>query len=41
MSAYGVPINKLFPVEIDTWEIVDGRLILQYNQDHSVQYARH
>ena len=31
--AYGVSVNRLFPVEIDTWEIVDGRLILQYNLD--------
>jgi hypothetical protein len=23
----------LFPVEIDTWEIIDGRLVLQYSLD--------
>ncbi|MDD4457980.1 MAG: YHS domain-containing (seleno)protein, partial [Syntrophotalea acetylenica] len=28
--AFGVSIGVLFPVEIDTWEIVDGRLVLQY-----------
>lgn len=37
--AYGVSINRLFPVEIDTWEIVDGRLILQYNQDIKRKFA--
>ncbi|MFH2044878.1 MAG: YHS domain-containing (seleno)protein [Pseudomonadota bacterium] len=31
--AYGVSLGVLFPVEIDTWEIVDGRLVLQYNLD--------
>ncbi len=31
---YGVgAANKLFPVEIDTWQIVDGRLILNLNPD--------
>lgn len=39
--AYGVSINKLFPVEIDTWEVVDGRLILQYNQDVKKKFAEH
>ena len=38
--AYGVSINKLFPVEIDTWEIVDGQLFLQYNQDIKRKFAR-
>jgi YHS domain-containing protein len=38
--AYGVSINKLFPVEIDTWEIVDGRLVLQYNQDIRHKFAQ-
>jgi len=37
--AYGVSINRLFPVEIDTWEIVDGRLVLQYNQDIKHKFA--
>lgn len=38
--AFGVSIKKLFPVEIDTWEIVDGRLILQYNQDIKHKFAQ-
>ena len=38
--AYGVSIKKLFPVEIDTWEIVDGRLFLQYNQDVKRKFAQ-
>jgi YHS domain-containing protein len=38
--AYGVSINRLFPVEIDTWEIVDGRLILQYSQDVKRKFAQ-
>ncbi len=29
--AFGVSIGVLFPVEINTWEIIDGRLVLQYN----------
>lgn len=28
--AFGISIGVLFPVEIDTWEIIDGRLVLQY-----------
>lgn len=31
--AFGVSIGVLFPVEIDTWEIIDGRLVLQYSSD--------
>ena len=31
--AFGVSIGVLFPVEIDTWEIVDGRLVLQYSAE--------
>jgi len=31
--AYGVAIDVLFPVEIDTWEIIDGRLVLQFSQE--------
>lgn len=27
---FGVSLGVLFPVEIDTWEIVDGTLLLQY-----------
>jgi YHS domain-containing protein len=29
--AFGVSLGVLFPVEIDTWEIIDGRLVLQFN----------
>jgi len=29
--AYGVSLGVLFPVETDTWEIIDGQLVLQYN----------
>ncbi len=31
--AFGVSIGVLFPVEIDTWEIIDGRLVLQYSRE--------
>jgi YHS domain-containing protein len=31
--AYGVSLGVLFPVEIDTWEIIEGRLVLQYSLD--------
>jgi YHS domain-containing protein len=31
--AYGVALGVLFPVEIDTWEIIDGRLVLQFSQE--------
>jgi YHS domain-containing protein len=31
--AYGVSLGVLFPVEIETWEIIDGRLVLQYSLD--------
>jgi hypothetical protein len=29
----GVAMNQLYPVEIDTWQIVEGRLILNKNRD--------
>ena len=29
--AFGVSLGVLFPVEIATWEIIDGRLVLQFN----------
>ena len=29
--AYGVSLGVLFPVSIDTWEILDGRLVLQFS----------
>jgi len=31
--AYGVSFGVFFPVEIDTWEIIDGRLVLQFSLD--------
>ncbi len=31
--AFGVSLGVLFPVEIDTWEIINGHLVLQYSQD--------
>lgn len=37
--AFGVSIGKLFPVEIDTWEIIDGRLTLQFSQDIKKMFA--
>jgi YHS domain-containing protein len=38
--AYGVSIGQFFPVEIDTWEIVDGRLILQFSDDIKHEFAK-
>lgn len=31
--AFGVSLGVLFPVEIDTWEIIDDRLVLQFSQE--------
>jgi YHS domain-containing protein len=31
--AYGVSLGYLFPVDISTWEIVDGRLVLQFSPE--------
>ena len=31
--AFGLTLGGFFPVEIDTWEIIDGRLVLQFNQE--------
>ncbi len=31
--AYGVSLGVLFPVEIGTWVIINGRLILQFSQE--------
>ena len=39
--AYGISVGKLFPVEIETWEIVDGRLLLQFNQSVKTKFAEH
>jgi len=39
--AYGVSIDVLAPVEIDTWEIVDGRLVLQFSQEARQKFGVH
>jgi YHS domain-containing protein len=31
--AYGVGLNKLFPVDINTWQVRDGKLYLNLNAD--------
>ena len=31
--AFGVSLGVFFPVEIDTWEIIDGRLTLNYSKE--------
>jgi YHS domain-containing protein len=31
--AYGVGLNKLFPVDISTWQVRDGKLFLNLNHD--------
>ena len=31
--SYGVSVGALFPVDIDTWQIVDGKLYLNLNPD--------
>ena len=31
--AFGMALGVYFPVEIDTWEIIDGQLVLNYSQD--------
>jgi len=31
--AFGVSLGVLFPIEIDTWEIINGRLVLQFSQE--------
>ena len=38
--AFGVSLGVLFPVDIDTWEIVDGRLILQFNDVFKQEFAK-
>ena len=36
--AYGVSINKLFPVDINTWQIRGGKLYLNLNPDIRVKF---
>lgn len=38
--AFGVSIGVLFPVEIDTWEVIDGRLVLQYSAEVKGMFER-
>ena len=38
--AFGVANNLLFPVEIDTWEVIDDRLVLQYSQDVKQMFSK-
>ena len=33
--AYGVSLGKLFPIEVDTWQVIDGSLVL--NKDLEVK----
>jgi YHS domain-containing protein len=37
--AYGVSLDVLAPVDIDTWEIIDGRLYLQFSQATKEKFA--
>ena len=39
--AYGLGLGVLFPVEIDTWEIIDGRLVLQFSLDVKQKFSEH
>ena len=38
--AYGVSRGKTVPVKIETWEIVNGRLLLQYDLDVKGKFDR-
>jgi YHS domain-containing protein len=38
--AYGVAKGGLYPVEIDTWQIVEGRLMLNYDDEVSHKFDR-
>ncbi len=37
--AYGVALGLCVPVEIDTWEIFDGRLVLQYSLEFKQKFG--
>ena len=37
--AYGVSLEVLAPVDIDTWEIMDGRLYLQFSHATKDKFA--
>ena len=36
--AFGVSLGVFFPVEIDTWEIINGQLLLNYSKDISAKF---
>lgn len=36
--AFGASKGKLFPVEIDTWQIAGGRLMFNHNQEIKAQF---
>ena len=36
--AYGVSINKVFPVDISTWQVRNGKLYLNLNPDIRVKF---
>jgi len=38
--SYGVSLDVLAPVDIDTWEIIDGRLYLQFSQATQKKFAQ-
>jgi len=38
--AFGVSKNKLVPIEVDAFEIVNGRLLLQYDKDVRDQFNK-
>jgi YHS domain-containing protein len=38
--AYGVSLDVLAPVDIDTWEIIDGRLYLQFSEATKEKFAK-
>ena len=37
--AYGVALSVLFPTEIETWEIINDRLFLQFSMDVKQKFA--
>ncbi len=39
--AYGVANGVFVPVEIDTWEIIDGHLVLQYSLEYKQKFSEH
>ena len=39
--AYGVSKNKLAPIEVDAYQIVDGKLLLQYDKGIRDDFNKH